>query len=195
MKKWTILTFAALMILSSCNTNNTEMENRDFMQLAADRYSVRSFESTPVDQKTIDQIIRAGQIAPTAVNAQPQKIYVAKSESAMAKLNEISPCIYGAPHCFIFCYDDTIAAKRGEGDYGTIDATIILTHMMFEAENLGVGTCIVGYFDPAKLSEAFELPANIHPVLLMPFGYPSENSVPSENHTSYRPLEETVEEI
>lgn len=169
------------------------MENRDFIQLATDRYSVRSFTSTPVEQEKIDKILRAGQIAPTAVNSQPQKIYVARSADVIAKLNDVSPCLYGAPQCFVFCYNDDNVVQRGAGNYGDIDVTIVLTHMMLEAENLGIGTCIVGYFDAARLQESLQLPANVHPVLLMPFGYPSADSKPSDNHTSYRPLEETVE--
>lgn len=194
MKTKFLLLAAAALFFTSCGQNpQTETMTKDFLDLAAERYSVRSFDSTPVDQAVIDKIIRAGQIAPTAVNSQPQMIYVAKSEDVMAKLNDVSPCIYGAPQCFVFCYNDENVAGRGEaGNYGDIDVTIVLTHMMLEAANLGVGTCIVGYYDSAKLVEALDLPQNIHPVLLMPFGYPSEISEPSGNHTSYRDLEETV---
>ena len=40
----------------------------DFMELAADRYSVRSFSDKPVEQEKIDLILKAAQLAPTAVN-------------------------------------------------------------------------------------------------------------------------------
>ena len=167
---------------------------KDFLQLATDRYSVRSFSSEPVAKDVTDKIIKAGQIAPTAVNSQPQMIYVVQSEEMMAKMKEVSPCIYGAPQCFVFCYNDETVVSRGEkGNYGDIDVTIVLTHMMLEAANLGVGTCIVGYYDEAKLIEALDLPETIHPVLIMPYGYPAENSQPSEKHFSYRPLEQTTE--
>lgn len=195
MKPYYLLFVAAsALLLSSCGRNpQTENMTKDFLELAAERYSVRSFDSTPVDQSIIDKIIHAGQIAPTAVNSQPQMVYVVKSEDVMARLNEVSPCIYGAPQCFVFCYNDENVAGRGaSGNYGDIDVTIVLTHMMLEAQNLGVGTCIVGYYDPEKLVEALQLPENIHPVLLMPFGYPSEMSEPSSNHSSYRDLSETV---
>ena len=192
MKK-SLMFLAALLLFAGCKSNEQTVMNKDFLTLATERYSVRSFSPTPVSQDNIDLIIKAGQIAPTAVNSQPQMVYVAKSEDVMAKLNEVSPCIYGAPHCFVFCYNDENVAQRGEnGNYGDIDVTIVLTHMMLEAANLGIGTCIVGYYDAAKLTEALELPENMHPVLLMPFGYPSEISEPSEKHSSYRNFEETV---
>lgn len=186
---------AALLALSLCGcsqkTENTAM-TRDFLQLAKDRYSVRSFSDEPVSQDIIDKIIEAGKVAPTAVNSQPQMIYVVKSAEGMEKMNQLSGCIYGAPQAFIFCYNDDTVCKRGNGNYGEIDVTIVLTHMMLEAENLGIGTCCVGMFEPAELSAAFNLPSNIHPILIMPFGYASDKAAPSPRHTEYRPLEETV---
>lgn len=199
MKRTALILFsAALLTMAGCSQSpqsaNRENTGKDFLQLASDRYSVRSFDSTAVDQKLIDKIIEAGQLAPTAVNSQPQKIYVVKSAEGMEKLRRVSPCMYGAPHCFIACYDDRNVCKRGEyGNYGDIDVSIVLTHMTLEAANLGIGTCLVGYFDPVELHKEFSLPANIHPVLLLPFGYPSEDSVPSEKHTTFRDLEEVIE--
>lgn len=166
----------------------------DFLQLATDRFSVRSFSDVPVEQEKIDLILRAGQVAPTAVNSQPQKILVARTPEVMAALKEVSPCIYGAPQCFVFCYDREKAVRRGDkGNYGDIDVTIVLTHMMLQAAESGVGTCIVGYYDADKLRAALDLADNLEPVLLMPFGYAAEGCTPSPKHTSYRPLEETVE--
>ena len=192
MKRIIILAAAALMALGCCS-NQTEM-GKDFLQLAHDRYSVRSFSDTKADQDAIDKIIEAGRVAPTAVNSQPQKIYLVQSDEAMAKLSALTPCIYGAPHCFVICYDDTVACKRGEtGTWGEVDATIVLTHMALEAADLGLGTCIVGAFDAAALSEALGLPSNVHPVLLLPFGYASEKGVPSDRHSSRKDVSETVE--
>lgn len=170
--------------------------NKDFMSLATGRYSVRKFAGTPVEQEKIDRIIEAGRVAPTAINSQPQKIYVAKSPEAMEILRKVSPCMYGAPQCFVFCYNDDTVCKRGENDnYGDIDVTIVLTHMALQATELGIGTCIVGYFDPVTLASELKLPAGIHPVLLMPFGYAAEDAAPSPRHTDYRPIEETIEYI
>ena len=43
----------------------------DFMELAADRFSVRSFSDRLIEQEKIDKILKAAQLAPTAVNFQP----------------------------------------------------------------------------------------------------------------------------
>ncbi len=47
----------------------------DFLKPAQERYSVRSFSDKAVEQEKIDLILKAAQLAPTAVNYQPQKIY------------------------------------------------------------------------------------------------------------------------
>ncbi len=194
--KRSLFIIISLLTLVSCAEKaekKCEQQQRDFLTLAHDRYSVRKFADVKVEQEKIDKILEAGRIAPTAVNSQPQMVYVARSEEAMQKLNEVSPCIFGAPQCIILCYNDETVCKRGEeGNYGEIDGTIVLTHMMMEATDLGLGTCMVGYFDSDKLIEAFNLPANIHPILLMPFGYAAEDAAPSPLHTEYRPAEETI---
>lgn len=195
MKKLINLFLMSVMIMSgtSCRSE-AGCTGSDFLALAADRYSVRKFDSTVVDPAIVEKILKAGQLAPTAVNAQPQKIYVVESEEMMQKMNEVSPCIYGAPHCFVVCYDRNVAAHRGEnGTYGEIDATIVITHMMLEAADLGIGTCLVGYFNQQSLSAALELPENIVPVLVMPFGYAAKDCEPSPKHTDRKTLEEIVE--
>ena len=199
-----IPTLALTLCLSACNnapkeTTSTDSQtetamNKDFLQLAADRYSVRHFTSTPVEQDKIDLILHAAKLAPTAINSQPQKIYVLRSEDAVTKANAFSPCMYGAPHAFLVCCDEERACKRGEdGSYGDIDCSIVLTHILLEAANLGIGTCPVGYFDPAKATESLGLPANMRPVLLIPFGYAADDAKPSDKHTTYRPDNELVE--
>ena len=47
-----------------------------FLKLAAERFSVRSFSDKPVEPEKIDLILKAAQLAPTAVNYQPQMIYI-----------------------------------------------------------------------------------------------------------------------
>ncbi|MDR0731703.1 MAG: nitroreductase family protein, partial [Treponema sp.] len=48
----------------------------NFAELAAARYSVRSFLDKPVEREKVDLILKAFQAAPTAGNRQPQRILV-----------------------------------------------------------------------------------------------------------------------
>ena len=52
----------------------------DFLELAKKRYSCKKFDtSKKVEKDKLDKILEAGQVAPTAKNSQPQRIYVMES--------------------------------------------------------------------------------------------------------------------
>ena len=166
----------------------------DFMKLAAEWYSVRSYSARPVEQEKIDQILKAAQLAPTAVNFQPQMIYVLKSDEAMAKINRVCRCIYGAPLVFLVCSDERKTWKsQTERDYssGEMDCSIVCTHMMLEAWEQGLGSVWVRLFDVDAVAKAFDLPHYMKPICLLPVGYASEDAVPyAPWHDVYKPIEE-----
>ena len=167
------------------------------MKLATERYSVRRFTSKKVPQDTINLILEAGRLAPTAKDMQPQKVFVIKSDEAIAKLDSVTPCRYGAPQAFLICYDDkAVWTKKEDGsNSGIMDCSIVLTHMMLEATNLGIGTCWVKMWDDNAMSKAYNLPENIHPVALMPFGYADPMASPSQMHESRKPISETSQDL
>ena len=171
----------------------------DFLELASQRYSVRSYSDRPVEQEKIDLILRAAQLAPTAVNYQPQMIYVLRSEAAMGKINGLCPCIYGAPMVFLVCSDERRTWKsRTERGYssGEMDCSIVCTHMMLEAWELGLGSVWVRLFDVKAVADAFGLPPYVKPVCLLPVGYAAEDSVPyAPWYDVYREISEFTAEL
>ena len=194
MKKVLLLACVATM-LAACTSNNAQMSDKmsnDFMSLARQRYAVREYAQTPVEQAKLDSILEAGRLAPTAKNVQPQHIYVLQSPEAIAKINELTRCAYGAPVVFLVCYDTDLAWTKDGESSGNMDCSIVGTHMMLEATELGLGTCWVKWFDANAVAEAFNLPANHKPSFLMPCGYAAETSKPSEHQFSRKPLTETV---
>jgi nitroreductase len=80
----------------------------------------------------------------------------------------------------------------GKRDSGIEDASIVATHMMLAAENAGVQSCWLNFFDPQKLKEAFNLPENEEVLMLLDLGFAAEGSGPLPNHTNRRDLAETV---
>jgi nitroreductase len=167
---------------------------QDFQALAAERYSVRSYQDQPVEQEKLDLILEAGRIAPTACNNQPQRIKAITAPADLAKVDACTPCRFGAPAVLLICYDKNACWVRScdQQDSGQVDASIVTTHMMLQAQALGLGTCWVMYFDPAKTAEAFDLPAHIVPVALLPLGYPDEDAAPAKQHGSRVPLDKLL---
>lgn len=170
----------------------------DFMELAKARYSVRSFKNTPVEEEKIAKILEAAKIAPTAKNAQPQKIFVLKTPGAIAKINDHCRCIYGAPLVFAIGYDEErvfgISDERVYG-FGEIDSSIVTTHMMLEAAELGLGSCWVGLFNDKEVRAALEIRDGIRITALLPVGYAADDCVPADRHDIFRPDEEMVVEL
>ena len=169
---------------------------KDFLSLAAERYSVRKFSDRPIEQEKLDAILRAGQIAPTAGNYQAQRVFVVQSKEGMATLRTLTKCHYGAPTVLIVGYDkqsDWKNPNEAGVHSGEQDASIVATHMMLEAWEIGVGSCWVNFFAPSQVKAAFNLPENFVPVLMLPIGYADEKAAPAKWHTEYKDLTQTVQ--
>ena len=166
----------------------------DFLTLAANRFSVRRFDARPVEPEALSRILRAGQLAPTACNRQPQRILILQSEDSLARLRRCTVCHFNAPVALIVCYDKTEGWTR-EFDgkpSGDIDASIVTTHMMLEAAELGVGTTWVMFFDPAALRRELSIPDTLEPTAILTMGYPAPDAVPAPGHAACKTLDELV---
>ena len=56
------------------------MTFESFLELAEKRYSVRSYSNKEIEKDKLDKILKTGQLAPTAGNFQPQRIFVLQSK-------------------------------------------------------------------------------------------------------------------
>ncbi|MBP5166348.1 MAG: nitroreductase family protein [Oscillospiraceae bacterium] len=170
----------------------------DFMELAKKRYSVRSFSAKPIEEEKLNAVLEAGNIAPTAKNQQPQRIYAIKSPENLEKIHSLTSCHYGAPVVLLLAYDKNEEWRNPleEGVHsGVEDVSIVATHIMLRAAELDLGTVWVNMFPPTETGKALGIPENEVPVLLMPIGYPAENAVPAPGHTNCKTLSDTVKTI
>ena len=166
----------------------------DFLNLAAQRYSVRKFTHKPVGQEALGQILKAGYLAPTACNLQPQRILVINQQESLEKLRRCTPCHFDAPAALLVYYaKDACWKRKYDGKHsGDIDASIVTTHMMLEAQELGIGTTWVMYFDPGKIKAEFGVPDTMEPVALLVMGYPAPDAKPFPGHSEFKPMDQLV---
>ena len=164
-----------------------------FAELVKKRYSVRKYDPRPIEQEKMALILEAGRLAPTGVNYQPQRILVVQGEH-LEQMKGCTPCLYGQTAVLVICYDKTESWKSRSGrEIGDIDSTIVMTQMMYQAEELGIGSLIVGIYKDPLLRERFHIPENYEIVSLMMLGYATEDCEPHpEFHASRKPLDETV---
>ena len=171
----------------------------EFKELISQRHSVRVFSEKPIENEKLNYVLEAGRLAPTAKNSQPQKIYLVKSEQALEKIRAITPCAFNAPVVMIICGDSNKSCildfESGKHDFTEMDISIVTTHMMLAATDIGLATTWVGYFDAQKIKDAFNLGENIYPYCLLPIGYASEKAIVDSRHNMRNPLSETVFEL
>ncbi len=166
----------------------------EFEDVINSRYSVRKYSQRPVEDEVLNKILEAGRLAPTAKNMQGQHVYVVRSPEARAKFDKEWAMTFDAPIVLIISMKHELewishfsGLNRGE-----TDAAIITDEMMLQAHALGLGTCWVGWFDPQKVKEAFNLPDDETVYNLLPLGYIADNSKPGPLHASRKLLTDTV---
>ena len=166
----------------------------ELMQLMKDRWSVRSFTNQPVEEEKLLQILQAGRLAPTACNNQPQRVLAVRSREGLERWARCTKCHFNEQLVLIVCYDKKQSWKReyDGADSGFVDASIVTTHMMLEAQSLGIGSTWIMYFIPEAVRCEFDLPENLVPVSVLAMGYAAENAVPSPRHAQRKELPETV---
>lgn len=165
-----------------------------FQELARKRYSCKKYSDKAVDESLISEVLECGRLAPTAKNLQEQHIYVATSSDALAKIDECTPCRYGAPVVLVVAFDKTnvYTYPDGKRESGIEDAAIVATHLMLGAADLGLDSCWVNCFYPDKLHDLLGLPENEEILMILDLGYAAEGFKPLPNHDSRKPLSETT---
>ena len=158
------------------------------------RYSCKKYSDRQVEKEKLDAILEAGRLAPTAKNLQEQHVYVLQSAEALAKIDAVTPCRYGAPTVLVVAFDKTnvFTYPGGNRDSGVEDATIAATHMILAAADEGVDSCWINFLDPEKLARELGLPENEEVLMVMDLGYAAEGAGPLPNHSSRKALSETV---
>lgn len=144
-----------------------------FLNLVHKRASIRGYEPTPVPDADLEKILEAGRLAPSAANYQPWHFIVVKSEEQRRKLHDAygRDWFWKAPVILVVCVEPSKAWTRLDGkNYAWVDGTIAMDHMTLCAADLGLGTCWVGAFDPAKVRAILGLPEGVEPVAMTPLG-------------------------
>lgn len=166
----------------------------EFKEVVKNRYACKKFDGRKVEKEKLDAILEAGRLAPTAKNLQEQHIYVAQSDEGLAKIDKVTPCRYGAATVLVVAFDkNNVFAYPGEKrDSGVEDATIVATHMMLAAENEGVNSCWINFFNPEAVTKEIGLPENEEVLMLLDLGYAAEGTKPLATHSQRKDLSETV---
>lgn len=166
----------------------------DFIELAKKRCSVRTFTGEKFKNGELDEILEAGRIAPTAKNLQPQRILVTESDEGIEKMAQITNRAANAAAMLLICADKENVFVNPFDSRNTCetDTSIVATHMILKAAEMGIGSCWVCMFDRQKARELFNVPDNYSVECIISLGYPTPDFEPTKNHTAYKDINELV---
>lgn len=166
----------------------------DFLELAKQRCTTRGFTGGAIPKADLDRILAAGRVAPSACNKQPQRIVVVQKPENLLKVQKAYQT-FGAGCVLIVCQDkkDPLIRPFDGKCSGDLDIGIVCDHMMLAARELGIGSVMVGLFDPHIVRKEFSIPEHVEPTALILLGYPAKGFLGAERHkTERRPIEDTV---
>ena len=165
-----------------------------FETLARERYSCRRFTGQRVEDEKIHKILETASVAPTAKNAQPFHLWVVRSEEGKTKINKTTRYGFGADTFIVLGADPKYAFCRDQDkkNFADIDAAIVGAHVLFQIQELGLGTTWVGKFDPQKMKEEFPSMEGYELIALFPIGYPDTSAPagrPTKRHFEKKRIE------
>ncbi len=167
----------------------------EFNEVIIKRTATRKFSDKKVEENKLNNVLEAGRIAPTAKNIQPIKIYVINSDEGIKKLDEATPCRYGANTVLLVCGDTELAYKKGDYSTYEMDACIVATHLMLAATNEGLDNIWVEMFDENVIRDKYNIPSNLKPICLLPIGYKTDDCPLNPLHNKRKELSEIIERI
>ncbi len=155
-----------------------------FMDLVRSRRSIRRFLPRPVEADKLRACLEAARLAPSAHNAQPCRFLVVDDPGLKEELcRRAFSGIYGmsrfaaqAPVIVaILARKDFVAHRLGRQiqkvSYHLIDIGIAGEHFILQAEELGLSTCWMGWFNFRKARRVLGVPRKFKLVALVPAGY------------------------
>jgi nitroreductase len=163
----------------------------ELMDLLRARHSVRRYLPRPVAEELVTKMLEAVRTAPSAGNFQAYEIYLVSGVERMQALAAATfnhGWVAEAPGALVVCTNAARCEYDNKEHWALQDASIAAMLAHLAIVELGLATCWVGAFLPAKVAEVSAVAEGHVPMAVLPFGY--ANEVPQES--TRRPLAEFV---
>ena len=156
---------------------------KSFLELAAARQSDRVYEpGRMIEREVLGRILEAGRLAPSACNGQPWHFTVVTEPALLVKVGKatsslgMNKFVKDASALVLITLEPTnITSKLGcgikEKDFPMMDLGIASAYITLAAEDEGVGSCILGWFDEKKIKELVGIPQKKRLMLIISLGY------------------------
>ena len=176
------------------------MPETNFLKLVSQRRSVRRYKPLPVEKDKLFACLEAARLAPSACNAQPYKFIVVDEPAAKAALAAAAFSGLHSATGFAAQAGALVAVVSQKGklsawlgnqvqdtNFRLVDIGIAAEHFVLAAQEQGLATCWLGWFDAKGAAKALGLPAGCKAEIMLSVGYADE--APSARR------KKTIEEI
>ena len=156
----------------------------NFSHLIAARQSVRSYEDKPVEDEKLSQLIEAVRLAPSASNSQPWKLIIVNdhclkekvAKATFSSLVSFNKFATQAPALAVLVIEKPkvitqIGSMLKNREFSLIDIGIAAEHFCLQAADLGLGTCMLGWFDETTIKQLLHIPEQKRIGLVITLGY------------------------
>ncbi|MFA5238622.1 MAG: nitroreductase family protein [Phycisphaerae bacterium] len=171
------------------------------MDLANKRYSVRNYKTAPVPHEKVLRCIEAARLAPSACNSQPWKFVIVDAPELLKELTsaafkgllDFNNFAFKAPVLvLIVSQRQKLSAKFGsivkKKNFQQMDIGIAAEHFCLQAAEEGLGTCMLGWFNEAKVKKTLSIPKLKRVELIITVGFSADEKPPSKKR-------KTIDEI
>ena len=153
-----------------------------FQELTKQRQSVRNYKAQSVEREELLQCLETTRLSPSANNAQPWRFIVvdnpelknqigsAVETMGMNKFAKQAPVIIAV---VIEKRDmaSSVASTLQDKDYSFMDIGIAVNQFCLQATELGLSTCIVGWFHESEIKMLLNIPKGKRVPLVITVGY------------------------
>ncbi|MFA7254882.1 MAG: nitroreductase family protein [Candidatus Omnitrophota bacterium] len=159
-----------------------------FQDLIQKRRSLRRYADRPIAKEDILKCLEAARLAPSACNSQPWHFIVIDDPQLRKRVAErIFSGLYGmnqfakeAPVLVAVVSEKGkfLASFGGQvrsTSYCLVDIGISCEHLILQAQELGIGSCWMGWFDEKALKEELRISKDKKIDIVIALGYPAED--------------------
>lgn len=157
-------------------------------ELFLNRQSVRRYTNQAINRDDLDKCIEAARLAPSASNSQPWTFVVVDDPELK---NEVAEATYSnliafnkftpqAPVMVVIVIEKPKMITQAGGavknrEFPLIDIGIASEHFCLQAADLGIGTCMLGWFNERKIKKILNIPKGKRIGLVISMGYAPED--------------------
>jgi nitroreductase len=160
-----------------------------FIDIVRQRRSVRKYSDKPVSRADIEKCLEAARLAPSAQNSQPWNFIIISGRARVEEFGKkvftgiYSPTSFARKASAIVVMlsrpgfiTNVVGKQIQDIPFWLLDMGIAGEHLVLQAQELGIGTCWIGWFDGKAVKKHLSLPPGLKVAGLIAMGYPEQKS-------------------